>query len=101
MNELNSSFIEYLESFKQMTVPDKRKEIIHSINEIAAMFEMLANQSNINLSYLKSKEVLDLKDGNESEDDYLEALLVYIENSKSLLGEYLMKISLNNQSKNT
>ena len=85
MNELNNSFIEYLESFKQMTVPDKRKEIIHSINEIAAMFEMLANQSNINLSYLKSKEVLDLKDGNESEDDYLEALYSYFNILKELV----------------
>jgi hypothetical protein len=28
----------------------------------------------------------------ESEDDYLEALLVYIENAKSVLGEYLTKI---------
>ncbi|MBE6154320.1 MAG: hypothetical protein E7163_01925 [Firmicutes bacterium] len=91
MDEINTSFKEYIESFKQMSIPDKRLEIIHSINEITVMFDALAKNSNIELSYLKSNEVLDLKQGNESEDDYLEALLVYIENAKSMIGEYLIK----------
>lgn len=91
-DELKTSFNEYLESFKQMDVPSKRAEIIRSVNEITAMFDMLANQADIELSYLKSKEVSELNNGNESEDDYLEALLVYVENAKSVLGEYLVKI---------
>lgn len=92
MNDINDSFKEYLESFKQMPVFDKRQEIIHAINEITAMFEKFSIESNIQLTYLKSKEVLDLKNGQETEDDYLEALLVYIENAKSVLGQYLLKI---------
>ena len=93
MNELESSFKEYVDSFKQMEIKDKRKEIIRSINEITVMFDSLASESNIQLSYLKSVEVSDLKDGEESEDDYLEALLVYIENAKSILGQYLTYIN--------
>ena len=92
MDELNKSFSSYLESFKQLEIPSKRREIIRAVNEITAMFDELANESNIELSYLKSKEILELKDGTESEDDYLEALLVYIENAKNVLGEYLLKI---------
>ena len=91
-DELNNNFKEYLEAFKQLDIPKKRMEIIHSINEITATFDGLASEANIKLTYLKSKEVSELKDGYELEDDYLEALLVYIENAKSVLGEYLVKI---------
>ena len=92
MNEINSAFNEYLDAFKQMSIPDKRKEIIRAINEITAMFDALSSQANIPLNYIKSNEILELKNGFESEDDYLEALLVYIENAKSVLGQYLLKI---------
>ena len=92
MSEVELAFKEYVEAFKQMETSDKRKEIIRNINEITAMFDMIAEKSNIQVSFLKSKEISELKDGTESEDDYLEALLVYIENAKSVLGECLTKI---------
>lgn len=92
MNEVEIAFKEYVDAFKKMELVDKRKEIIHNINEVTAMFDMLATESNMQISYLKSKEITELKDGYESEDDYLEALLVYIENAKSVLGQYLAKV---------
>lgn len=92
-NEVEFVFKEYVEAFKQMETNDKRKEIMRNINEVTAMFDMLATESNMQLSYLKSNEVTELKDGYESEDDYLEALLVYIENAKSVLGQYLVKLN--------
>ena len=93
MNEVEIAFKEYVDAFKQMETIDKRKEIIRNINEVTAMFDMLAAESNMQLSYLKSKEVTDLKDEYESEDDYLEALLIYIENAKSIVGQYLAKVN--------
>lgn len=93
MNELDITFKEYIEAFKQLDIVDKRKEIINRVNEITAMFDMLAAQADLPVSYLKSKEILELKDGSESEDDYLEALLVYVENAKSVLGQYLLKLT--------
>lgn len=93
MSEVEIAFKEYIDAFKQMQISDKRKEIIRNINEVTAMFDMLATESNIQLSYLKSNEVNELKDGYESEDDYLEALLVYIENAKNVMGQYLVKIN--------
>lgn len=94
-DELKNSFNEYLEAFKQMDVPAKRNEIIHAVNEITASFDFLAADANIPLHYITSKEISELKNGYESEDDYLEALLVYIENAKSVMGEYLENIITN------
>lgn len=90
MNEFNNAFNEYMESFKALDIPDKRMEVINSVKEINAIVEMLAKQSEVELSFLKSNEILDMKNGLESEDDYLEALLVYIENFKNLLAQYIL-----------
>ena len=90
MNEFNNAFNEYMESFKALDIPDKRMEVINSVKEINAILEMLAKQSEVELSFLKSNEILDMKNGLESEDDYLEALLVYIENFKNLLAQYIL-----------
>lgn len=90
MNEFNNAFKEYMETFKALDIPDKRMEIINSVKEINAIIDKLAEESEIDLNYLKSNEILDMKNGLESEDDYLEALLVYIENSKNLLAQYIL-----------
>lgn len=90
MTEFNNAFNEYMEAFKALDIPDKRMEIINSVKEINTIIDNLAEKSKIYLGYLKSKEILDMKNGLESEDDFLEALLVYIENFKNLLAQYIL-----------
>ena len=72
-------------------IAEKRKEMINNIKEMIAMIEQMATDEGIVLNYLRSREILDLDEGRESEDDYLEALLVYVENFKNILGQYLDK----------
>ena len=61
----------------------------NSIKEIIVAYSALAQNEGINLNPLRSQEILDLKEGTESEDDFLEAELVYIEVAKNMIGEYL------------
>lgn len=89
MEELNIAFEEYMNEFKKLPTNEKRTEIITSIKEIIVAFEQLAAIDGIKLSYLKSREIADLKQDNVSEDDFLEAELVYIEVAKNIIGEYL------------
>lgn len=89
MEELNLAFKDYIEEYKKLSVNEKRTEIIESIKETNAMIAFVAENENINLNFLKSKEVTELNSGLESEDDFLEALIVYVENNKNLLGQYL------------
>lgn len=88
-DELILSFKEYIEEFKKLEIKDKRMEIIESVKEITALVDSLAQSENKSLEFLKSKEITELNEGDESEDDFLEALLVYVENTKNLLGQYL------------
>lgn len=90
MSDINETFNDYILEFKKLTTIEKREEILNSIKELIVIFEQMAKMDNICLSYLKSQEILDIKKSN-TEDDYLEALLVYLENAKNLIGQYLDK----------
>lgn len=89
MKELEEAFSAYIEEIKLSDVSTKRREIINSIKELIAVIQLLANSTGIELHYLKSKEILDLENIEVSENDFLEAIIVYIENAKSIIGEYL------------
>ena len=91
MNELQSAFNEYIDEVKKLNTFEKRSELIYSIKELIAVFEQLAINDNIDLHYLKNKEITDLNNSNVSEDDFLEASLVYLEVAKNVIGEYLSK----------
>lgn len=90
MDETNQAFKEYMEEFKKLSIQEKRDEIMKAIKELIAIFQSFANMDNINLEFLKSKEILDI-DKSDTEDDFLEAELVYIENAKNIIGQYLDK----------
>lgn len=91
MEELNEAFGEYMEAYKALDIPSKRKEIINATKELIVVFEQLATKDNIELQYLRSREINDLKEENTTEDDFLEAELVYLEVAKNMIGQYLDK----------
>lgn len=87
-DELNVAFKDYVDKLKDLPVADKRVEIMASLKELNGIIEALAEVKGVELINLKSKEILDFNNGLESEDDFLEALFVYVENLKNLLGQY-------------
>ena len=89
MKELEQSFYEYIEEVKKLDTKSKREELLNSIKEIIVAYSALAQNEGINLNPLRSREILDLKEGTESEDDFLEASIAYLEVAKNLMGEYL------------
>ena len=91
MDERNIEFNNYIEEFKKVDTKEKLDQIIVSLKEVISFFEILGASENISYNYLKSREVLDLNKENTSIDDYLEAIIVYLEVSKELLGQYLEK----------
>ena len=88
--ELDAAFKDYIEKFKELDIKDKRVEVVNSLKEISGLIDVIAESENKQLYYLKSKEISELDNGLESEDDFLEALLVYSENAKNLLAQYLI-----------
>lgn len=85
-------FSEVIDNYKRMSISDKRDEIIKELKLMAVIFEKMCEENNIEYRKIQSREVLDLKNGNESEDDYLEATFVYVEYLKEVLGAVFDKI---------
>ncbi len=88
--ELQSSFTEYIDTVKLLPLNEKKQEVIDSIKGLIANIDMIAQTDNKELHYLKSEEINDISKEPVSDDDYVEALLVYIEVAKNMLGEYLL-----------
>ena len=85
-------FTEVIENYKKLSIADKRQEIVDELKLMVAIFEKLCEDNNIAYREIKSREILDLKKGEETASDYLEAIFVYIEYLKEVLGSYLERI---------
>ena len=90
MDEINEQFNQFVEKVKSLDINGKRKELYDSLFHFAKIVEEMAKNDGIELHYLQNREIDDLYNENLSEDDYLEAMLVYFEIVKNMVGEYLL-----------
>ena len=94
MEELNLAFNNYIEEVKKLDTTGKRNELINSIKQLIAVFESMSQNDGVELHFLKNREILDLSNNPVSEDDFIEAALVYLEVAKNMIGEYLQKTQI-------
>lgn len=90
MEDRNITFQKYIDEIKKAPLNFKKEILIDSLKELIAIFDQLAMEDNIKLEYVRSKEILDLNLENVSEDDYIEAALVYLEVAKDIIGQYMI-----------
>ena len=90
MEEKNIEFDKYVEAFKNLNYDRKKSELINSVKELIAIFDQISKENNIPIDYIHSDEILDLNKENYSESDFLEAIFVYLEVAKDLIGQYLI-----------
>ena len=74
MIERKTVFEQYINSFKKMSIESKKQEIIYSLKELLAVFDALSINEGIKLEYLKSNEILDIKENSNIDDDFLERI---------------------------
>jgi hypothetical protein len=92
MDDINVEFKDLVNKYVELDTDQKRKELIDEVKLMIVVFEKVCNDNGIKYNQLKSREVLDLKDGNTTENDYLEALFVYVQVLKELIGNFLNNI---------
>lgn len=91
MEERKEIFKEYVEAFKDLHEEEKKSVLINSVKELIGVFDELSKSDNISLEYVQSNEILDLNQESVSNSDFLEALFVYLEVSKDIIGQYIIK----------
>ncbi len=89
--ELNTDkeFDMYVESYKKLPLIEKKKIIEKEFKEIISTFYGLINCHNVNPKVLFNREILDLNKEEFTEDDFAEAVFVYINAIKELIGNYV------------
>lgn len=95
--ELNTdkAFDAYVESYKKLPLIEKKKIIEKEFKEIIGTFYGLINRYNVNPKVLFNREILDLNKEEFTEDDFAEAVFVYIYTVKELIGNYVDVVERN------
>lgn len=86
---IDKEFDMYVESYKKLPLIEKKKIIEEELKEIISTFYGLINRYNVNPKVLFNREILDLNKEAFTEDDFAEAVFVYIYAIKELIGNYV------------
>ena len=92
MTEKQKVFTEFIEEFVKLDVDQKNSEIIESQVEILNLLLNYAESNGIQYEFLKSKEINDIVLKSGTDEDYLEAMMVYNENIRELIGTIFNKV---------
>lgn len=84
------AFNEYMDEFVKLPTHLKNTEIIDKQRTIIKHLLEYAQSNNINYEFLRSKEINDITDKEGSDNDYLEAMMVYSENIGELIDLILL-----------
>ena len=79
-----------MDEVKKLDIKGKREELYDSLMNLENSIVELPSMEGIQLHYLQNKEINALYNENLNEDDFLEAMLVYFEMIKNMVGEYLI-----------
>ncbi|MDO4341516.1 MAG: hypothetical protein Q4C44_02090 [bacterium] len=85
----NEEFNNYVLMFKQLPKKEKEETLINILKENLVVVEKLLENKNINRDILYNREILDLKNVNYTDDDYLEAVFVYLHSFRELFASYI------------
>ena len=79
----------FVEKYKKLSLVDKKIAIEKEIKETLALLEKLHEKLGKENDILFNKEVLDVKDGVSSEEDFVEAMFVYVLTIQESLASYV------------
>lgn len=84
--EKQKVFTDFMNEFVKLTIEQKNSEIIEKQKTILAYLIKYATENGIQYELLKSKEINDIDKNNSTNEDYLEAMMVYLQNIEELIG---------------
>lgn len=84
----DENFDEYMENFKKLPIKEKQAISIEQLKMIAGLLKKMCDEKKIDSDIFINREVVDINNHNYTEDDYVEALMVYINSIQNLICDY-------------
>lgn len=91
----DNDFNDMISNFKNLSIIEKKQLTISEIKSLMAVLYALNSQSNNDSKILFNREILDFKDEDCSEEDFIEAVYVYIYSIKESLADLITTITDN------
>lgn len=88
----DESFNAYIEKFKKLNLQDKKEITINEINRLLIFLDKLNREINENCKILLNREMAGIKKEGSTEDDFVEAVFVYINSIEEALANYVDNI---------
>ena len=90
----NDVFDKYINSYKKLPVKEKKELVEKEVEELLAVLSSLNDKyiGRNNTNILFNREILDLKKKESTEEDFVEAMFVYMYSIKELMAPLLEKI---------
>ena len=93
IEEKQKIFTSFMDEFVKLNIDQKNNEIIEKQKVILAFLLKFAAERGIQFEFLKSKEITDIDNNKGTNEDYLEAMMVYTQNIEELLGLILKSVN--------
>lgn len=92
MEDKQKVFSSFMDEFVKLDINQKNSEIVEKQKLILAFLIKFATEHGISFEFLRSKEISDIEGNNGTNEDYLEAMMVYTQNIEELIGIILGNI---------
>ena len=79
----------FVDAYKKLSLVDKKMTLEKEIKETLALLQKLHEDLGRENTILLNKEILDVKDGISTEEDFVEAMFVYILMIQESLASYV------------
>lgn len=89
----NKEFNEYVELFKKLPLQAKKEKVNEEIKKLIAFIEKAKADLKIDSKMLYNRELLDLNNDNISDEDFVEAMFVYVYILQESMGIYFNTVA--------
>ena len=89
------AFSGLMQYYKNLSIQDKRNEIVSEIEELIFNYSKICSVLGILPNMQLNKEVLNINRSNLTEDEFLDALFAYLNNLEDVSAQFINAISNN------
>lgn len=89
IDSLQNDFNDFIKEFTELSLIEKQKITIDEFKEMIAIISKLCKDYNINYEMLLNRELADVEKTDYTQDDFVEAIYVYMQSLKELLAAYI------------
>lgn len=89
---IEKEFEEYLNKYKTLSLKEKQNVVIEQLKMLSVLTNQMCTNLNVKNEILLSKELVDLKNENYTEDDFSEAILTLVNSIQNSLCDFNLKL---------